>query len=160
MIHSVGLRLIARSCNRLKKEDLRVFKSEQFTSDYNYWRIHWLFYALAKLLIVDALCVSLSRGAVHQHISVQLPDPGECGERGFFLWGAVAQFHCTACICIHSCAIEVVVKSEIVSDLHAAQMGKLQTLFFLFGLGIFVSIPLLYWVKVIYTVYIYINILQ
>lgn len=28
--------------------------------------------------------VFLSRRAVHQHIGVQLPDPGECGEWGFF----------------------------------------------------------------------------
>lgn len=35
-------------------------------------------------LNVETSCVFLSRRAVHQHICVQLPDPGECGKWGFF----------------------------------------------------------------------------
>lgn len=37
-----------------------------------------------KVSTVTYECVFLSRRAVHQHIGVQLPGPGECGEWGFF----------------------------------------------------------------------------
>lgn len=88
--------------------------------------------AFFRWLNADASCVFVSRRAVHQHISVQLPDPGECGE------------------CMRSYAIKVVVKSEIVSysffpkNVHVAKMGKLQALFCLVE-----GVSLLYWVKVL-----------
>lgn len=61
---------------------------------------------------------------------------------------AVARPPCTACVCMRSHAIRVVVKSEIVSyrffppeNLHVAQTGKLQK-------GFFFLVSLLYRVKV------------
>lgn len=96
MIHNVGLWLIASSCERLKecggkKQYLNIW--EMHLTHYSYIMMRWQCCLLSYWMWMHPVFF-LSRGAIHQHIGVQLPDPGECGEWDvFFLWDAVT-LHC------------------------------------------------------------------